>query len=238
MIFSGPALLAFDEITLPEPFFQTAFPLYFTLKSMMIEVVSNLTETTRHSYERIEMTDEPLAPGLLVSMPNLNDTYFQKSVILLCEYNRESAFGVMINRPSHIQIKDLIVSDSDLAQLENAPFLVGGPVQPEFLWGVHTPDFSGESTTQVHMSCYMSSVHEILASLVEGNGPKNYHLGFGYAGWSAGQLDQELREGAWWLAPLDSQLILDLPYEQRWETVLDSLGIDPIVANFSNTGEA
>ncbi len=182
--------------------------------------------------------DEPLTPGLLVSMPSLNDPYFQKSVILLCEYTRETAFGVVINRPSHIQIRDLLAGDTDIIKAPEAALLVGGPVQPEFLWGVHSPDFSGESTTQLDMSVYMSSVQEILLSLAEGEGPLVYHLGFGYAGWGPGQLDKELREGAWWVAPLDAELVLGAPYSLRWELVLQSLGIDPMSANFSTTGEA
>ncbi len=179
-----------------------------------------------------------LAPGLLVSMPNLNDPYFQKSVILLCEYTDESAFGVVINRPSHIQIQDLLAGDQKLLDVIDVPFLVGGPVQPEFLWSVHTPDFQGESTTVVDIGVHMTSAQEILISLSEGDGPERYHLGFGYAGWGPGQLDRELRDGAWWVAPIDPQLILEMDYLIRWNKVLKDLGIDPLAANFGSTGLA
>ena len=182
--------------------------------------------------------EEELAPGLLVSMPNLNDPYFQKSVILLCEYTKENAFGVVINRPSHIQVNELLTGEEGMDHVSSMSFLVGGPVQPEFLWGVHTPDFVGESTTKVDQTVDMSSVQEILMGLAEGLGPKRYHLGFGYAGWGPGQLDRELTEGAWWLAPLDTELILGMPYSKRWESVLQNIGIDPWTANFAATGEA
>jgi len=118
------------------------------------------------------------------------------------------------------------------------PFLVGGPVQPEFLWSVHTADFLGESTTVVGKGVHMSSAQEILISLSEGLGPQQYHLGFGYAGWGPGQLDNELKDGAWWGAPVNANLVLDVEYSQRWDKVMSDLGIDPMAANFGTTGLA
>ena len=181
---------------------------------------------------------EVTAPGILVSMPNLNDPYFQKTVILLCEYTAETAFGVVVNRPSNIHVRDLLEGDELLLDQSSKPFLVGGPVQPDFLWAVHTPDFAGESTTEVDKAVFMSSVQEILLALSEQDGPSHYHMGFGYAGWGPGQLDKELREGSWWVAPMDKAVILDAPFGERWQQVWDSLGIDPIAANFGTTGEA
>ena len=181
---------------------------------------------------------DAMAPGLLVSMPNLNDPYFSKTVILLCEYTDETAFGVVINNPSHIQVRDLLAGDDALLETTDLPFLVGGPVQPEFMWGVHSNDFDGESTTHVTSDIYMSSIQEILLSLSIGSGPAIYHLGFGYSGWGPGQLDREIREGAWWVSPIDSDLVLNMPFQDRYDQVLANLGIDPIAANFGTTGEA
>ena len=170
------------------------------------------------------------APAILVAMPNLNDTYFHHSVILLCEYSEETAFGVMINRPTPFKTEDFLTGDPRLISAAPDTFLEGGPVQREFLWGVHSPDFNGESTTAVTPTLSMSSVQELLGAFAAGAGPSNCHMGFGYAGWGPGQLDREIREGAWWLAPLETGLVLKMPYAKRWDAVIQSLGFNPMNA--------
>lgn len=181
---------------------------------------------------------EELAPGLLVAMPALKDPYFEKTVILLCNYTEETAFGLVINNPSTIQIKEILSENIDLTENMNCPLLVGGPVQPESLWAVHSSDFSASSTSKIAESVYISSIQDVLLSLVRGQGPQKYHLGCGYAGWGPEQLDREIQEGAWWLSPLDSHLVLSMPYDQRWEAALKQIGIDPLTASFMPTGES
>lgn len=182
--------------------------------------------------------DEKLIPGLLVAMPNLQDPYFQKSVILLCEYTSESAFGVIINRPSSVMVKDIFVDEVPLNHSESIPVLVGGPVQPEFLWSIHSTDFKGSSTTPISRKMALSPLQDLLGALANTDPPQKFHFGCGYAGWGPGQLDSELREGAWWLTPLHESLVLELPYESRWEAALKAIGIDPQLTTFFSTGEA
>ena len=182
--------------------------------------------------------EDALAPGLLVAMPNLNDTFFQKSLILLCEYTRDSAFGVMINRSSHMQISDIFSGDERIINATSETLLIGGPVQPEFMWAVHSPDYKSESTTVVHSSVHLTPIQEMLPALADGEGPEKYQIGFGYSGWGAGQLDGELREGAWWVNPLDLSLVFETPLDDRWQVAIESLGFNPMNANFANTGEA
>ncbi|MDJ0841203.1 MAG: YqgE/AlgH family protein [Acidobacteriota bacterium] len=182
--------------------------------------------------------NEIQTPSLLVSMPNLNDPFFQKSVIMLCDYTPETAFGMVINRPSSLQIRDILVDKDAFSGEMDDPILVGGPVQPELLWAIHTPDFSDETTTRVDPTVYMSSVQEVLRSVSSGVGPTKYHLGSGYAGWGPGQLDGEISDGAWWVAPLSADLVLNMPFEDRWTSVLAEIGIDPLTTSFFTTGEA
>ena len=177
-------------------------------------------------------------PALLVSLPNLNDPYFQQAVILLVEFHGESAFGVMINRSSPVHLQDLIADEDQVLQLPENPLLMGGPVQPNFVWCVHTSDFLGDNVTQLTKRLCLSPIQDVLPSLSSGQGPAKFHIGFGYSGWGPDQLNQEIREGAWWLAPLDDQLVLDMPYEDRWKTVIDRLGINPQSTHFGTVGEA
>ena len=80
-------------------------------------------------------------PGILVAMPALKDTYFYKSVILLCRYDEEGAFGLVMNNPSLTQVKEVLSEDMQENTAFNIPLLVGGPVQPESFWAVHSSDF-------------------------------------------------------------------------------------------------
>ncbi|MBF0287875.1 MAG: YqgE/AlgH family protein [SAR324 cluster bacterium] len=174
------------------------------------------------------MGSEELTPGLLVAMPSLKDPYFEKSVILLCNYTPESAFGLVVNNPSSIRIKDIIVSDLEFKDNLNSPLLLGGPVQQESLWAIHSEDFSCDTTSQVSPDISISGIHEVLGALAREEGPNHYHLGCGYAGWAPGQLDREIEEGAWWLTSLETEFVLDIPYSERWESILKKIGIDPL----------
>lgn len=177
------------------------------------------------------------APALLVSMPNLNDPYFQKTVILLCDYTADHAYGMVINRPSTLQARDILADPVSFGKDLLGPLLVGGPVSPEFMWALHSPDFKEQSTTRFGHIC-MSSIQDVLKAISLGRGPDQYLLGSGYAGWGAGQLDREIVEGSWWLAPLDERLVLSMPYEERWDHVIQTLGIDPLTTCYYQTGEA
>lgn len=188
------------------------------------------------THEEAPEIDEIQAPALLVSLPSLTDPYFQKTVILLCDYTQEHAYGMVINRPSTLKVIDILADPSQFKQNLEGPLMVGGPVSPEFMWALHSQDFLDHSTTKMN-TVSMSSAQEVLRGIAQGSGPSKYLLGSGYAGWGPGQLDRELIEGSWWSVPLDFKLVLELPFEQRWEFVLQSLGIDPLTS-FCATGEA
>jgi putative transcriptional regulator len=175
-------------------------------------------------------------PGILVAMPALKDTYFNKSVILLCRYDEEGAFGLVMNHPSLTQVKEVLSEEMQENIAFNIPLLVGGPVQPESFWAVHSSDFSVEKTTILSPKINLSSAKDVLHKLAKGHDVKSYHFGSGYAGWGAGQLDREIQDESWWLGPLDESLLLDLDYELRWETTMNNLGFDPLTTAFSQTG--
>ena len=180
------------------------------------------------------MLDEQTLPGLLVAMPSLKDSYFEKTVILLCNYTAESAFGLVINKPSSIQIKDIIASNVEGKDTLTEPLLMGGPVQQESLWTIHSNDFEGETTSNISETLGISAIHEVLHAVFEQEGPQHYLLGCGYAGWAPGQLDREIEEGAWWLTALELEFVLELPYEERWEALVKKIGIDPLEGFFAS----
>jgi putative transcriptional regulator len=174
----------------------------------------------------IQLSEAAKKPQILVAMPSLKDGYFDRSVILLCEYNETGAMGFVINSPSTTSVDDL------LRELglnghpdQNKPIMIGGPVQPELCWVVHTADYHGRSTTALGESLSLSAAQEVLTSITEGIAPRDYLLGVGYAGWGPGQLDREIEQEAWWLADLDPLSILHHSCDDRWDKVIEQLGL-------------
>jgi len=171
------------------------------------------------------MLEGNFKPQILVAMPSLKDGYFEKSVILLCEYNQAGAMGFVINSPSTTSVDDLL-RELGLAatQTQHQPIMIGGPVQPELCWVVHTDDFQGKSTTSLSHGLALSAAQEVLTGITDGTPPRHYLLGVGYSGWGPGQLDREIEEEAWWLVDTDPLPLLNLTCEKRWDKIIQGLG--------------
>ena len=179
------------------------------------------------------MTIAKCKPQILVAMPSLKDGYFDKSVILLCEYHESGAMGFVINSPSTTSVDELLLElGLNTQRPQNQMILIGGPVQPELCWVVHTPDFSGKSTTHLGEDLCLSAAQEVLTNITDGSGPRDYILGVGYAGWGPGQLDKEIEQEAWWLSDMDLMPILEQPYDLRWDMVMKNLGLDRGTASY------
>ena len=165
-------------------------------------------------------------PQILVAMPSLKDGYFDKSVVLLCEYNESGAMGFVINSPSTTSVDDLLAELGLGSQpSQDKPIMIGGPVQPELCWVVHTAEYAGRSTTPLGSTLALSAAQEVLTSITEGAAPTEYLLGVGYAGWGAGQLDREIEQESWWLADLDALAVLRQTCDERWDNVMEQLGL-------------
>jgi len=176
-------------------------------------------------------------PGILIAMPTLDDTYFEKTIILLCKYNAEGAFGIIMNRPSSTNVEELLSPELKCKNKFNIPLLIGGPVEPDSFWSIHSSDISiKEETTTISPKIMLSSAKYILSSLAEGQIVKSYQFGIGYSGWGPGQLDREINEESWWLGPLDESILIDIEYEMRWEKTMENLGFDLLTTTFSQTG--
>lgn len=175
-------------------------------------------------------------PGILVALPGLKDSYFEKTVILLFNYNEEGAMGLVMNHTSGSQVREILKEDTPEESPLNIPLLLGGPVQPEMFWAVHGPDYEGESTTTISSGIRLSSAKEMIDDLATKGLPKTCHMGCGYSGWGPLQLDGEIQRESWWLGPLDEELLMEMEYDLRWETTLKNLGIDPLTAGFIPSG--
>ena len=162
-------------------------------------------------------------------MPGMEDPNFDHGVTLMCQHNEDGALGITINRHSDLTLMDVLsqleISCSD-ESIANQPVLQGGPVQQERGFVLHSDDGRWEATTQVAPGIMVTTSRDILEAIAEHRGPSKYVVALGYAGWSAGQLEDELKENAWLNTAADSAIIFDLPLDDRWARAVASLGID------------
>lgn len=172
---------------------------------------------------------------LLIAMPNLTDPYFAKSVTLICSHNADGAMGVVINRPTDMTygmlFEKINLSLKDIA-LAGRAVLYGGPVQPERGFVIHQTGGEWDSSISVYESITLTTSKDILLAVAEENGPQKMLLSLGYAGWVAGQLEQEIAQNAWLSVKPDNKetlhkLLFETPSEQQLNAAMALLGFDP-----------
>ena len=170
-----------------------------------------------------------LGNHFLIAMPNLADPNFFHTVTYLCEHNAEGALGIVINRPLNITLRE-IFQHMDLEPatdtIGDQPVYLGGPVQQDRGFVLHRPLGDWEATLKVSGDIGVTSSRDILMAIAAGEGPRHSLIALGYAGWGAGQLEQELAANAWLSGPADERIAFDLPHEQRWEAAAAKLGVD------------
>lgn len=178
---------------------------------------------------RIDLTNQ-----FLIAMPGMADETFARSVVYMCEHNEKGALGLVINKPIDIKLKSLferVELPLDRAELAEQPVYFGGPVQTERGFVLH--EKLGEdrepfnSTLSVPGGLAMTTSKDVLEALAEGSGPARVLVTLGYSGWQAGQLEDELGRNGWLTVNADPKVIFDTPIEQRYDTALALLGIDP-----------
>lgn len=169
-----------------------------------------------------------LAPALLLSMPQLLDPNFAKSVVLLTEHGDEGAFGLVVNRPSELSAAEAVQLEPPIPTPNDLPLLVGGPVEPQRGWilTAHPPD--AIEYKPLGAGLYLSASPALLRRVLTARPlPRRTHVLAGYAGWGPGQLDAELAASAWLVAPVELDLIFEIPFAMAWDAAIRRLGADP-----------
>jgi putative transcriptional regulator len=174
---------------------------------------------------------DSLAPSLLVAMPQLLDPNFRRAVVLLVHHDDEGTFGVVLNRTSEITALRLcesidIVWNGD----PESEIHWGGPVQPQTGWVLFdeapVAGGLGEEVRRVADGISFAGSLDVLRRMA-GDPPDHLRVMLGYAGWGPGQLEFELAEGAWLVAPVERRVVFDVDPHEMWATVVRSLGIEP-----------
>lgn len=166
---------------------------------------------------------------LLLAMPGMMDSRFDRTVIYVCSYTDEGAMGLVVNR----HLNSLTFSEL-LEQLEievdepvsDIPVHAGGPVETGRGFVLHSTDYIQDSSLVVSESIALTATVDILKAIAEGRGPRHRLLALGYAGWSSGQLDQEIQSNGWLTCPANEQLIFETGPEDMWPRAMSMMGID------------
>lgn len=170
-----------------------------------------------------------LTNQFLIAMPGLRDPNFYQTVTYICAHNDDGAMGIVINRPLDIALGDVLVQ-MDMAPTDNRvneqPVYHGGPVQTDRGFVLHEPLSEWESSINVDNVVGVTTSRDILQAIARGGGPKESLVALGYAGWAAGQLEQEIMDNAWLSGPADGDIIFKTPCEQRWHSAAALLGVD------------
>lgn len=177
---------------------------------------------------RIPGMDFNLTNHFLIAMPAMADPFFTRSVIYVCEHNKQGALGVIVNRPIDMRLATLfekIDIKLDDARIGDLPVYFGGPVQSDRGFVLHRPLGDWMSTLKVSEDVGLSSSRDVLSAVAEKGVPGDIIVALGYAGWEGGQLEKEFADNAWLSIPADPRLLFDVAPENRLGGALDKLGI-------------
>jgi len=174
-------------------------------------------------------TGDSLRNHFLLAMPSLTDAMFANSITFLCEHSPQGAMGIVINQPLDICVEEVLehLNLSASGRLREMPVMAGGPVHMDRGFVLHRPgNRHWEATLPVTDEIWLTTSRDVLVSIAEDEGPEDCLIALGYAGWSPGQLEEEISDNSWLTLPADSAIIFDTPYHLRMSVAAAKLGVD------------
>lgn len=166
---------------------------------------------------------------LLLALPGMADPRFERAVIAMCAHDEAGALGIGVgatvaNIGFHALLEQLDIAPGEAP---NAPVHFGGPVEPQRGFVLHSLDWGGEGSVHVGDKWALTGTLDILKAIAEGRGPTRWLSALGYAGWSPGQLDEEMTRHGWFTAEGDTAILFDTDVADRWSEGYRQAGIDP-----------
>jgi len=165
----------------------------------------------------------------LIAMPSLEDPHFSAAVAYVINHDGDGAMGVVINQPTEHSIADVLDSlslSTPSEPIASQPVMCGGPVEPQRGIVLHRDPHQYESSVVVADTLTVTTSRDVLDQLAEDNGPDDFLLALGYAGWSGGQLEREITDNTWLTCPADNRVVFDVPPDQRLAAAAALIGID------------
>jgi len=165
----------------------------------------------------------------LIAMPTMADPRFSQTLTYVCEHNEDGALGIVVNKPTEMMLSSLFEQiDVPLSneELRRTPVHFGGPVQVDRGFVLHRPLGNWQSTLAVDDDVGLTTSKDVLEAVARGDGPKDVIISLGYAGWSAGQLEDEIAQNAWLTVAADTEVLFDTPAVAKLPAAMRLLGID------------
>lgn len=192
--------------------------------------------TAKNTSKR-SITETPTPMNLtgqfLIAMPTLHGDTFDRTVIYMCEHSASGALGLIVNRTADVKVSEIL--DKMAAENDSITYqpsaradqavLLGGPVQIERGFVLHAPFQKYASTVRISERLGLTSSRDILEDWAQGQGPEHMLLALGYAGWSAGQLEEELANNAWLTVPADEHVLFETLPSEKYAQAMRLLGI-------------
>lgn len=175
---------------------------------------------------------ESLQNHFLIAMPSLDDTFFERAVIYICEHDAKGAMGIMVNKPLGIEVNDLLEQMALPAEqlfanvALNSQVMLGGPVSQERGFVLHTAQPYWANSSDLGSGLMLTTSRDVLTAIGSKRSPDKYLVALGYAGWSKDQLEQELADNSWLTIPATHELLFEIPHEDRWPQASRALGFD------------
>lgn len=163
----------------------------------------------------------------LIAMPQLQDANFSNTLIYICDHDEQGALGLVINQPMQLELADLGVQLGVDQVSNNQPIHAGGPVETERGFVLHSADERWQDSLQLTSQVALSTSKQLLQDIARGQGPVNTLIALGYAGWGAGQLEQEIAANAWLSCTGDPEILFHTPAPDKLGCALRSIGIQP-----------
>ncbi len=181
-----------------------------------------MNETSKPNY---------LENQFLIAMPQMADSFFANTLTYLWKHNDDGALGIVINKPLQASIADIFDELQIESTIADGPFqetsvLAGGPVEQDKGFIIHDAAKAWESSISVTDGISICTSKSILEDIAHGNGPENYVVALGCAGWEAGQLEQEISANAWLTVPATSDLIFSSDYANKTQRAASLLGVN------------
>lgn len=168
----------------------------------------------------------------LIAMPQLEDSFFENSVIYMWQHSDEGAIGVVVNLPLPIELSELLEQlgiEDERPPGSSQTVLSGGPVEPNkgfILYENKNNSNTWSATLSLENDLCITTSRDILEDIAQGKGPENYVVILGCAGWGPGQIEQEITNNAWFSCPADKELIFSTEFDNKAKLAAASLGFE------------
>lgn len=175
-----------------------------------------------------------LANKCLIATPAIKDPLFASSLVYMCEHNESGSMGLVVNHPTNQNLEEIFIQlniECEDEGIRKQPVYLGGPVQLEQGFVLHTNTDEWQKSTEVSAGIYVTSSKDILEAIAEHKGPDEYMVILGFSGWASGQLESELQENSWLTSSADVDLLFHDNADDKWQIAFDSLGFD--ISNLS-----